>query len=78
MFPIALFLIARRMEHGVLKMYSVFTAVVTLGLMVTLIVLFNTKTMSVFGLVQKINILAITVWLLTVSGSKLRVESNRE
>jgi hypothetical protein len=73
-FPIAVFFLAWQMEHGVLKLYSVFTAVITLGLMVTLFVLFNNKSMSVFGLIQKINILAIATWLITISGSKIREE----
>jgi hypothetical protein len=73
LFPIAVFLIAWRMERGVLKMYSVFTAAITLGLMATLVVLFNNKYMNIFGLAQKINILAITAWLITISGSKMRI-----
>jgi hypothetical protein len=58
LFPIAIFLIAAKMPRGKFKKYSILTAIFTLGLMVTLVVLFYMNSMKFFGLVQKINIIS--------------------
>ncbi|HUI91313.1 MAG TPA: DUF998 domain-containing protein [Chitinivibrionales bacterium] len=72
-FPIAVFLIARKIESGTFKTYSLITSLLTISLLGLILLLFNNKSVHVFGLIQKINILAITAWLLANSGSKLIV-----
>lgn len=77
-FPVAVFFIAGQMRPGVLKTYSMVTAVVTLGIMVTMVALFDTKTMSFFEAIQKVNIFAITAWLIVYSGSKMAIDNNQK
>jgi hypothetical membrane protein len=66
-FPISLFLMSRSSDRFVLKAYTVFTAVCTFVLFILIIVFNYDKSLNIFGLVQKTDILFITAWLLVHS-----------
>ena len=68
LFPFAALAIARPMPAGPLKTYSLVTGYATMKLFIVILVLFFIKfTIDIpfFGLVEKIEILAINLWLIT-------------
>jgi hypothetical membrane protein len=75
LFPFAALAIARAMNAGRFKSYSLVTAYATMKLFIVVLVLFFIKfTIDIpfFGLVEKIDILAINLWLIGFAFYTLR------
>lgn len=69
-FPLALFRLLKNMDGGILKTYTRLTGLITAVLFLVLLVLFILPSMenfAYFGLIEKVNILAINFWLITIA-----------
>jgi hypothetical protein len=69
-FPVALLLLSRKLLGGTFKRYTTLTGITTALLFTVLIILFvspSMKDFAYFGLIEKVDILAINLWLILMA-----------